>query len=156
MKNTKVKFTKTVIAVWNRGSKGKTSSLRELAHQLIINYPRCQKILPNPFSIKVRGDFKMVIKIKNTIIGIVSQGDPQTGLKGKLKEMQQFKCDLIFCATRMKGNTVVAVEEMYHNHGYEVIWTSTYEHHTKPVQDALNQIKGGHLLDLSLQLGLIN
>jgi hypothetical protein len=139
---------KTVIAIWNRAGQGKSSTLRAVAKLLVKTYKDYKPIHPEPFEIPDEGDFEMVMKTKKgTVIGIISKGDPGTGLKRKLIRMRdEYKCDIILCSTRTKGKTIWAVSEEFKN--YNVIWTSTYETLDDKIRGFVNEKKAEHILDL--------
>jgi alkyl hydroperoxide reductase subunit AhpC len=44
--------------------------------------------------------------IKNLLIGIESQGDPNSRLGGSLNDFEKNGCDIIFCTARTRGMTV--------------------------------------------------
>lgn len=111
---------KAIVAIWNVANRGKTETLRELAHLLLRTYPNHRPISPGlpPNT----GDFRLVIAIDGLIVAIESQGDPHTALQKRLVELvEKEKADLIFCATRTKGETVSAVKHIAQM-GYEEVW----------------------------------
>jgi len=145
---------KTVIAIWHSANKGKTETLRNLANLLIATYPTYRLVFQNPSPLPARGDFRLVVQIKGKIIGIESQGDPGTNLENRLMDLaNNSKCDIIFCTTRTKGETVDAVHYLASKKGFQTIWTSTYQIDAN--QKLVNQIKAEHLLNLIRQLKLI-
>lgn len=147
---------KTVLAVWHGAGKGKSSTLREFANLLLATYPKYIAIEPIPASVPVSGDFRLVIKIKGKIIGIESKGDPSTKLKARLLELaDKYKCDVIICTTRTRGSTVTAVDNLYHNRGFETIWTSTYQFAGATQQKQANKLKAKHILDLLNSFSII-
>jgi hypothetical protein len=146
---------KYVIAIWHEGSKGKSSTIRELAKLLTSTYP-FTAIHPIPPNIPLRGDFRLVISIKNKIIGIESKGDPGTDLKTRLFELaDQFNCTVIITATRTRGNTVDAVNDLCSQRGFDAVWTSTYQIDDASLHPRVNLIKAEHLHDLMVKLGII-
>lgn len=144
---------KTIIAIWHTAEKGKTETVREIAKILIQTFPDINSIDPIPIHVPPKGDFRLVIEINGVKIGLESQGDPNTNLMGRLRELVvDFECDLIFCTTRTRGETVNAVENISVEFGFDVIWTSTYQlqrNHT-----LLNNLKAKHLIDLAQNMGL--
>jgi len=142
---------KTIVAVWHSGSKGKTSTLRAVATHLVRIYPN-YKILHG--SISAAGDFSLVVEINRQVIAVESKGDPHTQLLERLEEIVvRFTPDVIFCTTRTKGDTIQAVETIENKHGYEAIWSSTYQ--IARNQAAANDLKGQHLIALLQGLGII-
>lgn len=148
---------KTVLAIWNSGNKGKTETLREFAVLLLAAYPNYKEILPVSSKISATGDFRLVVEINGKIIGVESQGDPKTNLKSKLIDLaDNFKCDIILCSTRTRGETVQAVyESLLNSRGFKAIWTSTYQVENTLDYKTVNQLKAKHLLELLQALLLI-
>lgn len=145
---------KTILAIWHTSNKGKTETLREFTNLLLLSFPTYRHIFPNPAAIPARGDFRLVVEINGKIIGIESKGDPRTGLHNRLLDLaDNFKCDIILCTSRTKGETVEAVDNLFLNRGFQTIWTSTYQMATN--HQLVNQAKARHILDLLLSLRLI-
>jgi hypothetical protein len=145
---------KTILAIRNLANKGKTASLREFANLLIASYPNYSAIIPIQTYIPATGDFRLIIKINGKIIGIESQGDPNTNFEDRLLDLaDNFHCDIILCTTRTKGDTIDAVDNLWQNKGFQTIWTSTYQMTTN--HQLVNQAKAKHLLDLLKTLNLI-
>jgi hypothetical protein len=148
------KQAKTIVALWHTGGKGKTTTVREIAKTLLALYPNCTPLYPKPPVVPETGDFRLVLEIKGTIIGLESQGDPKTKLKQRLEVLiTEFKCDLIFCTTRSRGETVRAVEQVAQAHDFEQIWTSTYQ--TRTEHSLVNSLKAKHMVELVEGLGLV-
>jgi ABC-type Zn uptake system ZnuABC Zn-binding protein ZnuA len=145
---------KTILAIWHSGEKGKTETVREIANNLMRIYPSFKSIYPNPVVVPSKYDFRLVIEINGKIIGLESQGDPKTNLKKRIEELiTNYNCDIIFCTTRTRGETVRAVESVANNFGYDQIWTSTYQ--TTTNHSLVNDLKAKHIIDLTQKLGLI-
>lgn len=145
---------KTILAIWHSGEKGKTETVRELAHNFMSIYPSFKAIYPIPATVHPKYDFRLVIEIKGKIIGFESQGDPKTNLERRLEELvTKFNCDIIYCTTRTRGETVKAVENVAKGFGYDQIWTSTYQ--TTANHKLVNDLKAKHIIDLTQKLGLI-
>ncbi len=146
---------KTILAVWHEAGRGKTQTLREFANLLLLTYPHYNPIFPVPASVPVRGDFRLVVEINNKIIGIESQGDPNTKLQDRLIYLADvYYCEVILCTTRTSGQTVAAVEYLCRNRKFADVWTSTYEI-TRANQPFANNIKAKHILELLQGLGVI-
>lgn len=145
---------KTILAIWNSGGKGKTATVREIAQNLMRIYPNFKSIYPNPATVHPKYDFRLIIEINGKIIGLESQGDPNTNLEKRLDELvNKFNCDIIYCTTRTRGKTVKAVENIANTYGYYKIWTSTYQ--TINNHTLANDLKAKHIIDLTQKLGLI-
>jgi cellulose biosynthesis protein BcsQ len=144
----------TIIAIWNSGGKGKSSTVLALANLLLRKYPNHIVIYASKDISNLSIDFTLIIKINEKTIALESQGDPGTGLEKRLdKIVNDYDPNLIFCTCRTRGETVYAIDKTANNFGYDTIWTSTYQ--VSNNDDSANQIKAEHLLDLILQLGLL-
>jgi|GEM_PF-926944 len=152
---------KTVIVLKNEASNGKTSTLRELQKLVKEKFPE----LVEPLNDKVheKGDFRYVFKLSGKFIAIESCGDPGSNIKKNLVDLEtKFTCNLIFCATRTKGQTVKDVKEFAEEKHFEIVWSSTYaidfyknspnKSETGKHYDSLNQLKARHLFDLMQEL----
>ena len=139
---------KTIIAVWNRAGVGKTESIRQFAMLLLQVYPHHIVIKPPSSSIEGPGDFEIVIDISSTRIGIVSQGDPGTGMVAKVKNLIKLGCEFIICSTRTRGSDVNTLITTARKSDYTIVWTSTYETDLPIHRIVVNKIKGKHILDI--------
>lgn len=144
----------TIIAIWHSGGKGKSGTILALANLLLSQYPNRNVIHSSKDLNNLSADFSLIVEINGKTIALESLGDPNTGLEKRLDEIvKKHNPNLIFCTCRTRGETVYAVDKAIKNNNYDIIWTSTYQvtqNHIKA-----NQIKAEHLLDLSIQLGLI-
>jgi hypothetical protein len=145
--------TNTILSIWNAGSKGKSTTILNLANILLTNFPNhvifCSQ---NVLSLAI--DFRLIIQINNKTIALESQGDPKTNLEKRLDDIViKYQPDLIVCSTRTRGETVHAVENIANKYNFDIIWTSTYQ--ITHSQNIANIAKADHLLDLIQRLGLI-
>lgn len=156
MKHTKIEKLKTVLAIWHTSNQGKTEALREFANLLLATYPTFTTIFPTPATVPVTGDFRLVVQVNGIIIGVESQGDPKTNLQNRLLDLaDNFKCEIILCSSRTRGDTVRAVDNLHFTRGFQTIWTSTYQIAGRPQQIIANNLKAKHILDLLQTLRLI-
>lgn len=145
---------KILIAVWHSGDKGKTESIRASAHALISVRPMYKSLFPIPILIPPIGDFRMVVNVKGSIVAFESQGDPGTKLDLRLKDIEStYNPDVIICSCRTRGETVQAIWSMSPN--YEIIYTSTYDTNITAVHSSLNNLKGTHIIDILITMGII-
>lgn len=144
----------TIIAIWNSGGKGKSSTILNLANLLMTSYTAHKVIYCSKNVISLTIDFRLIIEISGKVIALESQGDPKTHLEKRLDDIVlKYKPDLIICSTRTRGKTVHAVDNIASKYSFDTIWTSTYQiahSHT-----LVNNLKSEHLLDLIVKLGLI-
>ncbi|KAF2517517.1 hypothetical protein E0W68_11145 [Flavobacterium salilacus subsp. salilacus] len=147
---------KTILAVWNAGAKGKSNTLRAFANLLLRTYPSYNPIFPIPMKVHAIDDIRVVVEINGVIIGVESQGDPNTHLQDRLTDLaKNYKCDIILCTTRTRGETVHAVYHVANVWGYQTILTSTYQIEDETQHNLVNELKAKHILDLLQSLGLI-
>jgi len=147
---------KTVLSIWHTSDKGKTETLREFANLLLTTFPSFTPIFPLKATVPATGDFRLVVQINGKIIGVESQGDPNTNLQNRLLDLaDNFKCEVILCSSRTRGDTVLAVDNLFHTKGFDTIWTSTYQIAGRPQQIIANNLKAKHILDLLQTLGRI-
>jgi hypothetical protein len=144
----------TILAIWNSGGKGKSSTILELANTILAQFPNYTPIYSSENITNLLIDFTLVIEINGKIIALESQGDPGTNLEERLKKIvNTYNPNLILCTCRTRGETVQAINNVAKKHSYDKIWTSTYN--VAHSQKLVNTLKGEHLLDLILKLGLI-
>ena len=144
----------TIIAIWNAGGKGKSSTILNLAKLLISTYPRHSVVFCSKNASALTIDFSLILEIGGKIIALESQGDPNTDLEKRLDKIAiTYKPDLVICSTRTRGETVQAVHRISQKHSFDEIWTSTYE--IAHSHNIVNTAKSEHLLDLIIRLSLI-
>ena len=143
---------KQIIALWHFANKGKTNTLRKLGNMLLSKIQDndivyCDKPINGNGKLPENGDFILVVKFRNEIVGIASEGDPYSDLKGKLEKLiKEYDVKYLFCATRTKGQTVVDVYTVAKEKDFKVLWTSTYQ--SDRDMEVFNELKAKHLLDL--------
>lgn len=142
----------TIIAIKNSGAKGKTETVRQFANLLLHSYPSCTPLDPLSAIVPSTGDFRLIVEVNGKVIGIESQGDPNTNLKKRLNELLHiWKCDIIICTCRTKGDTWYDVRNLRIN----TIWTSTHDISGQANQAIANSLKGKNILELLQGLTLI-
>ena len=147
---------KFIIAVWHAGGKGKSASLREFGKCLVSKYPSAKIIYSKNPSIHDSGDFTLIVEVNSKVIGIESQGDPNSNLGNRLAKIaDNYHCDVILCSTRTRGDTVKSIDKVADKYNYSTIWTSTYQIAKETSQSIVNALKGKHILELIESLSLI-
>lgn len=91
---------KTIIAIWNTSSKGKSSIILEIAKRLLIQFPNKSVIFCNKDVNHLTVDFRLVIKINGKIIVLESQGDPGTKQEARLTGIDTDKIDADYMNSR--------------------------------------------------------
>ena len=113
---------------------GKSSTIKNIFGLLKMAYPTTPiKHLHSPGA-----DISLIMKINDVLIGIESQGDPNSRLAESLQRFKKEKCNIIVCTTRNWGGTVFAVESLKPE--FIIIW-----HHKKAepiikLQDRRNKV----------------
>lgn len=92
-----------IIALQGPSNSGKSSTLIQVFHMLQTKYPvaTVQALHSGAPDIKV-----ILHGVNGKVVGIESQGDPNSRLQQSLSDFITCKCDLIFCACRTSGMTV--------------------------------------------------
>lgn len=143
---------KAIMALWHLSNKGKTETLRELAGYLEWFHGVTRNNIPYPPSVPTGPDIRCLFNINGITVAIDSQGDPNTNLLARLQDLvTTHKADVIFCATRTRGETVGAVESIQAM-GYDLIWTSSYHLCNSGSTAHANRLKAQHMVELMKQL----
>ncbi|MFZ0598519.1 MAG: hypothetical protein WAM46_16155 [Flavobacterium sp.] len=144
----------TIIAIWNSGGKGKSTTILNLANLLMSSYKTHKVIYCDKDPSKLTTDFRLILEISGKKIALESKGDPKTDLEKRLADIAgKYQPNLIICSTRTRGETVQAVHNTAKKYSFDEIWTSTYQ--ISHSQSLANNLKSEHLLDLIGKLGLI-
>ena len=135
---------KLIIANTGTGNQGKSSSIKEVYNLLVSRYPYNVQIIHPVKS----GDVKAIVDVKGVLIGIESQGDPNSRMFQSLQDFLKAGCDIVVIACRTYGETYKAVNDM-HQYGYQVIWTANDKNlDEKSIVDYLNMHYAQHILQL--------
>jgi len=144
----------TIIGIWNASGKGKSSTILSLANFLMKAYPAHKVIFCSKDETALTIDFRLILEINGKIYALESMGDPNSALESRLDDiMATYKPDVLICATRTRGNTVLAVQNIKTKYSSDLIWSSTYQ--TSHSHTLVNDAKAEHLHDLMRKLSLI-
>lgn len=90
----------TIFAIRGKANIGKTSTIKYIYEFLKEKYPNSviEKVI-------LSTDIKIVITINNILIGIESQGDPNSRLAESLDDFIKNNCNIIICGARTRGMT---------------------------------------------------
>ncbi len=147
-------YMKTILSISNSANKWKSKTLKELATLLTETYPTLKTIVE--MAIGSKGDFRLIININGIIIGIESEGDPNTDLEKRIFDLSDnFQCDIIICTSRTRGETTQAINKFTRIRGYQAIWTSTYQISDSNQHALVNRLKAKHILELFQSLNLL-
>jgi len=133
---------RSVIALYGPSSQGKSETVRETANLLLATFPN-----HTLHAINNGADITYIVDINGVIIGIESQGDPNSRMFQSLQTFVAQGCDIIICSCRSRGATASAVEDLHRNHQYEIIWSTNHRSWHKN-QMQLNQIAASEILEL--------
>jgi hypothetical protein len=112
---------KEVIALRGTTNKGKGQTVKKVPGLLLAKYPgaKVENLIPQSRSL----DIKVLVTINGVKVGIESQGDPRPGrLPESLTDFVKLGCEIIICATRTSRGTVIAVEKLKTDSGYNIVW----------------------------------
>lgn len=69
-------------------------------------------------------DILATIRIGDILVGIESQGDPNSRMVDSLTQLREKGCDIIICACRTSGATLDRVKSLHTEYGYDLIFVS--------------------------------
>jgi Cdc6-like AAA superfamily ATPase len=141
---------KTIIAIYGRKDEGKSETIKNVCRLLLSNFPNSIPSIPIR-EIDYNSDILLTIKLGSILIGIESQGDPNSRMinDDTIKDLANQNCDIIVCATRTGGMTVAKVDNiaLNNNNPYRVIWKSSY-FNSGCNNDVLNYICAEEIINL--------
>lgn len=121
-----------VIANNGKAECGKSSSIKEVFNKLITTYP--YKVLIKD------GDIKATVTIGNILVGIESQGDPNSRMMQSMNDFVSMGCQIIIAACRTSGETYNKIIELNQINKYDIIWaTNDKTAISQKHQDILNK-----------------
>lgn len=96
-----------ICVLYGSSNTGKTISLRLLAKKL-------EQITIASITIPNEDDFAVTFILKNKKIGIITGGDDRGAIESGLTQINNnHRCDIIFCASRTKGQTTDFLNETF-------------------------------------------
>lgn len=134
------------LVIANKGTAecGKSSSIKEVFNKLIAIYP---------YNILIEdGDIKAIITIGNILVGIESQGDPNSRMMQSMNDFVSMGCQIIVAACRTSGETCNKIIELNQVNGYDIIWaTNDKTAISQQHQDILNKKYAERVIDLIME-----
>ena len=98
-----------ICVLYGSSNTGKTTSLRLLAKKL-------EQITIPSITIPNKDDFVVTFILKNKKIGIITGGDDRGAIESGLTQINNNRrCDIIFCASRTKGQTTNFLNKTFKN-----------------------------------------
>lgn len=141
---------KTMIVLEAVANQGKTSTLTFLK-EMFFQEGYTRKIY---YEMPDDKDFAISFEINKKIVAIISQGDDHR-LDKRLTDLYKENIDVLFCASRTKGSTIKAIENISKKHDINIIWSTTYRTKVKEDEIILNKLKACHLRDVMISLDLV-
>jgi len=117
-----VSVIKTIIVDYGAGEIGKSSAIKEVYEEIKRVYPNLIRLRPT----RGGGDINALININGVIIGIESEGDPNSRMYDSLDNFLICKCDIIIATCRTKGDTIEKVRDFEKLHNYRLIYAQHY------------------------------
>ena len=111
---------KKIFALQGIASCGKSSTIKMIFFLLMQTYHKTMKIKSFSINTISHDDITVQIEINGLLIGIESEGDPNSQLEQNLNEFDKANCDIIFCPVRTSGMTEKWVNS--HSPKYEIIF----------------------------------
>ena len=134
-----------IYVLWGRQGVGKTRTLNLIAREIERQFGVTSD---PPLDVLLTRDIQVVITIGGLRIGITSAGDPGTNVAGRLNDLINRGCAIIFCSTRTKGETVTDVEGVEQAHNYRATWVTNYQTGFPNEEGVLNQRSAIDLVQL--------
>lgn len=136
---------KKVIALYGRSNVGKTATIKKFTRLLKEHYGdaiHIQKLKDHDPD----WDVQLLVTIHGRlIVGIESQGDTGDRVWPSMGVFAEAACDIIFCATRTRGETCYAVESLMEK-GYKLEWLKQIQAEGEEEQRESNERQAQELL----------
>jgi len=146
---------KSIIALYGRANEGKSETLKKVCKLLIESFPNSKH---EPADINYSDDIFVIIDLmfdsRIIKIGIESQGDPGSRMikDDTIRQLSDKGCDIIICATRLKGETTWKVDEIADYNDYYTLWLSTFwspQTPTSPLnKELLNNLAAENIIEI--------
>lgn len=141
---------KIVIANIGKADMGKTTSIRKAFNILAEQYPDTTKIYVPRYGKApiLEGEVKATIKIDDILVGIETQGDPNSRLPKSLNNFVDWGCKIILVACRADDNETYNSVTALRNEGYEILWLSNGKAEDKTCWEKLTDNYGNYVADI--------
>ena len=130
---------KLIIVNKGHAGVGKSSSIKLAFEKLKALHPSVVNVIYDD------GDITATIDVNGTLVGIESQGDPNSRMFKTLPELVVRGCKIIVCACRTSGATKERVSSLK-KEGFDIIWTSNP--HNKNLSKELNSMWANLVVDI--------
>lgn len=137
---------KKAIALYGKGDSGKTSTLNLLIDLIVSE----NKGIPMTIHTEeeLRKNCRAVLSYKGKIIGVGTWGDSKDQVEKNCNFFKEKNCDLIYTATRTRGETCKAIKDFVSINRFSLEWvkkkyrdTNRYSENLKQAQELFNLIK---------------
>ena len=123
---------KKAIALKGKSKIGKSQTIRTVDELLRLKYPGA--IVEHEYGTRV--EVRVVLSINGVKIGIETTGENIKRINESFDLFVNLGCEVIICATRTTGKTVIAVNALP---GYEVVWLEQRAQ-SNPVEQVLGNL----------------
>ena len=130
---------KLIIVNKGHAGVGKSSSIELAFEKLKALHPSVVNVIYDD------GDITATIDVNGTLVGIESQGDPNSRMFKTLPELVVRGCKIIVCACRTSGATKERVSSLK-KEGFDIIWTSNPNN--KNLSKELNSMWANLVVDI--------
>lgn len=130
---------KLIIVNKGHAGVGKSSSIKLVFEKLKALHSPVVNVIHDD------GDITATIEVNGTLVGIESQGDPNSRMFKTLPELVVRGCEIIVCACRTSGATKEIVSSLK-KEGFDIIWTSNP--HNKFLSKELNSMWADLVVDI--------
>ena len=130
---------KLIIVNKGHAGVGKSSSIKLVFEKLKALHSSVVTVINDD------GDITATIDVNGTLVGIESQGDPNSRMFKTLPELVVRGCEIIVCACRTSGATKEIVSSLK-KAGFDIIWTSNP--HNKNLSKELNSMWANLVVDI--------
>jgi uncharacterized protein with ATP-grasp and redox domains len=150
MNNNSSKYKKTLICISAPANKGKTDTVAGIAN-ILLGYPAV-KVIQKKLNLKNMPE-NIIVQIKNQVIGIDIEGDPNTNFPARINKLAAYPCDAIVCTARTSGDTLEAAKLAAAKNNMLFILTTTYQPDDQAIESIMNGYKAEHIIDLLKKRG---
>ena len=138
-----------IIALWGKGSRGKTHTLNLVA--TLLKFNRDAAIIKGEIPADLSNDSIYIVEYHNKKIGIVTYGDDGKTLSKAFCDIEN-DCDLYICATRTKDSSVEFARKEFYNILWIEKWSITTEHcelnNIDNLQQKTNELQAMGIIDI--------
>jgi hypothetical protein len=127
-----------IIVLSGRSNIGKSNTIKIVYERLLTKYPYPSLIILPDTLAETGKEIWVVIKINGKRIGIESRGDNRTLVENALSIFVDYKCDIILCASRTRGESWDAIQAFGSAHDYNINRIEKVSKPTQPQQDISN------------------